>query len=127
MKSQLTDCKHGRKINFEFASILCIFFFERVPSLSPRVEIIPRGPYDPTMSRWTKVMRRLGGGRVPTPYIDDFFFWWCRQVIAIDKYPYAEIDYRGDLYIPLPPDSTYGDIGIIFFYIFHCFFVFEKE
>jgi hypothetical protein len=74
MKSQLTDCKHGRKINFGFTSIFCSFFFERVPGLSPRVEIIPHGPREPTMSRWTDVMRQLGGGRVPTLYNDEFFF-----------------------------------------------------
>jgi hypothetical protein len=34
MKSQLTDCKLGRMRNFGFASILCSFFFERVPILS---------------------------------------------------------------------------------------------
>jgi hypothetical protein len=57
MKSQLTECKQGDKRNFGFASILCSFFFEQVPSLGTRVEIIPRGPRDPAMARWTKVMR----------------------------------------------------------------------
>jgi hypothetical protein len=33
MKSQLTECKEGGKINFGFSSILCSFFFERVPSI----------------------------------------------------------------------------------------------
>jgi hypothetical protein len=76
MKSQLMDCKQGKMRNFGFASILCSFFFERVPGLSPRVEITPHGQRDPTMSWWTDVMRWLGGGRVPTPYNDEFFFWW---------------------------------------------------
>jgi hypothetical protein len=58
MKSQLTECKQGDKSHFGFASILCRFFFERVPGLGPRVEIIPRGPHDPTMAWWTEVMRR---------------------------------------------------------------------
>jgi hypothetical protein len=127
MKSQLMDCKQGRKRNFGFASILCSFFFEWVPGLSPRVEIIPHGPRDPSMSWWTDVMRRLGGGRVPTPYNDEFFFWWRRQVIAIDDYPYAGIDYRGDPDMPFPPGSAYGDIGKKCFYIFHFFVFFQKE
>jgi hypothetical protein len=76
MKIQLTDCKQGRKRNFGFTSILCSFFFEQVPGLGPRVEIVLHGPHDPAMARWTEVMRRLGGGRVPTPYNDEFFFWW---------------------------------------------------
>jgi hypothetical protein len=67
MKSQLTDYKQGRKRNFGFISILCCFFFEKVPFLSPRIKIIPHRLCDRAMSRWTEVMRWLGGGRVPTP------------------------------------------------------------
>jgi hypothetical protein len=76
MKSQLNDCKLGRMKNFRFASILCSFFFERVPNLIPRVEIPPHDLHDPIMTWWTNVMRRMGGGRVPTPYNDEFFHWW---------------------------------------------------
>jgi len=71
-------------------------------------------------------MRRLGGGRVLTPYNDESFFWWRRHVISIDDYPYAGIDYRGDLDVPFPPGSTYDDIGKKFFCIFH-FFCFSKR
>jgi hypothetical protein len=66
MKSQLVDCKQGRMRNFVCASILCSFFFETVLGLSPRLDITPHGLHDPTMSWWIDVMRRLGGGRVPT-------------------------------------------------------------
>jgi hypothetical protein len=123
MKSQLKDWKQGRKRNFGFTSILYIFLFEQVPILIPRFEIVPHRPCDPTMSRWTEVIRRLGGGRVPTPYNDEFFFWWHRQVIGLDGYPYEGINYRGDPDMPLPPSSTYGDIGkyIFIYLIFLCF------
>jgi hypothetical protein len=89
--------------------------------------MILHGPHDPTMSRWTDVMRWLGGGRVPTPYNDEFLFWWHRQVIVVDDYSYVRIDYRGDPDMSLPPSSTYGDIGRKSFYIFHFFCVFQKE
>jgi hypothetical protein len=56
-------------------------------------------------------MKRLGGGRVPTPHNDEFFFWWRRWVISIDNYSYDGINYKGDPYIPFPPGSTYDDIG----------------
>ena len=56
-------------------------------------------------------MRRLGGGRVANPYPADFFPWWRRQIVAIDDYPYAGIDFQGDPDMPLPPGSAYGDIG----------------
>jgi hypothetical protein len=35
MKRQLTDCRVRAHRNFGFGTILCSFFFERVPSLSP--------------------------------------------------------------------------------------------
>jgi len=97
MKIQMTDCKQGRMRNFIFSSIYCSFFLERVSILSPRVDINPHELCDPAMSWWTDVMRRLGDGRVPTPYNDELFFWWCRQVIAIEDFPYGGIAYRGIL------------------------------
>ena len=48
MKQQLSDCNMGRVRNFGFDSILSTFFFERVPGLSPRVDIPPHGVRDPT-------------------------------------------------------------------------------
>jgi hypothetical protein len=126
MKGQLIECKKGGKRNFGFASILCSLFFERVPSLGPRVEIIPIGPCDPAMARWIEVMRWQGGGRVVTPYNDDVFFWWRRQIIALDDYPYVGIDFIGDPDMLLPPGVTYGTIGKKFLHIsFFCIFAFK--
>ena len=56
-------------------------------------------------------MRRLGRGRVDNPYPADLFPWWRRQIIAIGDYPYAGIDFRGDLDMALPLGAAYGDIG----------------
>ena len=56
-------------------------------------------------------MHRLGEGRVDNPYLIDLFPWWRRQIVTIDDYPYAGIDFRGDLDMPLPPGAAYGDIG----------------
>ena len=111
MKKQLSDYKMGRVRNFSFNSILSTFFFERVLGLSPRVDIPPHGVRDPAQRRWETIMRRLGGGRLANPYPMDFFPWWWWQIIAIDDYPYAGIDFRGDLDMPLPPGAAYDDIG----------------
>ena len=46
MKQQLTDCKMGRVQNFGFSSILSTFSFERVPGISPKVDIAPHGVRD---------------------------------------------------------------------------------
>jgi hypothetical protein len=66
---------------------------------------------------------------VPTPYNDDFFYWWQRQVIALDNYPYAGINFRGDPYMPLPPGTAYWDIGKKFFkyFIFLYFCIKEQK
>jgi hypothetical protein len=125
MKSQLTECKQGGKRNFGFSSILCSFVFERVPGLGPRFEILPRGPHDLAMAWWTKVMRWQGRGRVPTPYNEDFFYWWRRQVISLDDYPYEGIDFKGDPDMLLPPRAAYGDIGMskcftYFIFLYFC-------
>jgi hypothetical protein len=73
-KSQLTEWKQGNKRNFGFASILCIFFFERFLGLGPRVMIIPKGSRVPSMAWWTELMRRQLVGRVPTPHNDYLFY-----------------------------------------------------
>jgi hypothetical protein len=73
-------------------------------------------------------MKRHGGGRVSTPYNDHFFFWWRWQVIALDDYPYAGINFKGDLDMPLPPGTTYGDIGKTLLNIsFFCIFVLRNK
>jgi hypothetical protein len=61
---------------------------------------------------------------VPTPYNEDFFYWCQRQVIALDDYPYAGIDFRGDPNMPLPLGTTYGDIGMSNVFKYFIFFVF---
>ena len=111
MKQQLSDCKMGKVRNFGFRSILSMFFFGRVPGLSPRVDVPLHRFQDLAQQRWADAMRRLGGGRVSNPYPADFFPWWQRHIVSINDYPYAGIDFRGDPDILLPPGSAYGDIG----------------
>jgi hypothetical protein len=61
-------------------------------------------------------------------YNDDFFFCWRRKIIALDDYPYAGIDFKGDPDMPLPPGAAYGDIGNKFLNIsFFCIFVFKEQ
>ena len=100
----------GKVQKFGFSSILSMFFFERVLGLSPRVDFPLHGVRDPSQWNWADAMRRLGGGRVSNPYLDYFFPWSWRQIVAIDDYHYAGIDFRGDPDMPLPPGSAYSDI-----------------
>jgi hypothetical protein len=130
MKAQLTGCKQGKMKNFGFGSLLCCFFFERVPMMSPRVDIHLHYVRDGTMDRWTEVLPRKGGGHLGDPWDDAFFAWWECQVVVIEDYPYAGIDYHNDPEMPIPPNSAYGDIGKIFFLfkLFHFYiFMIKKE
>ena len=126
MKQHLTHCNIGRIKNFRFSNVISTFFFERVPILSPRVEVPPHSLWDPTQTHWTNVMRRLGEGREPTPFPPEFFHWQRKHIIAIFDYPYVGIDFHGDWDMPLPLGSAYGDIGKIPFMfwiiLFFCIF-----
>ena len=125
MKRHLIEFKLARKRNFGFASVLCSFLLKWVPSLGPRVDNVLHGPRDPTMAWWIEVMRCQGDVKVLTSYNNEFLFWCSRQVMALKEYPYAWIDFRGDLDMPLPPGASYGNIGNkIFLNIsFFCIFV----
>ena len=57
-------------------------------------------------------MKRLGGSEVPrTTWDDEFFLWWGEQIIAVDDYPYAGMDFRGDPNLVLPPGTAWGTVG----------------
>jgi hypothetical protein len=51
--TQLTACKTGRHKIFGYGSLICSFFFERIPALTPRVSMPPPSPREPQMARWT--------------------------------------------------------------------------
>jgi hypothetical protein len=53
-----------------------VFFFERIPTIIPRVDIHPHYVRDGTMERWIEVLLRQGGGKLGDPW-DDAFFSWC--------------------------------------------------
>lgn len=63
--SQLRVCVQNVENGFPFASILCCFFLERVPTLRPHIYDEDMGPRAPQMVRWVRMMprprRRLGG------------------------------------------------------------------
>ena len=59
-------------------------------------------------------MNRLGRSEVPrTTWDDEFFQSWVEKVIAVEDYPYARMDFRGDLDLVLPPGAAWGEISEI--------------
>jgi hypothetical protein len=111
MKRQLTDCRQRTHRNFEFGTILCLFFFERVPSFSPRMTVRGHLVTFPAVCRWETLLPRQGGGRTVESFNDDFFAWLSRQILAIEDYPYAGIDFSRDPSMPVPPGEVRGEIG----------------
>ena len=80
------------------------FFFERVPGLSPAVPLPISSPRQPRPSKWGEIFLRQGGdGSVQIVYDDDFYLWWERQRPALEQFPYAGMDFCGDLHLVLPP------------------------
>ena len=110
--TQVTASKTGRHTFFGYGRLICSFFFERIPTLTPRVSTPTPLPREPRMARWTRLWYRLGGS--PTRHYDeDFFKWWARVTICVDEYCYAGMDYHGDPDLPLLADAQWGDIGMI--------------
>ena len=52
-------------------------------------------------------------------YDDDFYIWWERQLPALEQFPYASMDFQGDLDLVLPPGGAYGELGNYFFNFKH--------
>jgi hypothetical protein len=73
MKRQLTECHGWSNKNFRFGTILCSFFFERVPSLSPQETVRGHVALLPTVCIWVALIPRQGGGRTIEAFDDVFF------------------------------------------------------
>lgn len=103
MKRQLTECRIREHQNFMFRIVLCSFYFERVPSISPQETIQGHVASLSALCKWVTLLSRLGGGRIIKVFDDKNFNWWSRQIPAIEDYPYAGIDFSRDPDMPVPP------------------------
>jgi len=115
MKRQLPECHVWRKKNFSFGTILCFFFFKRVPSLNPWETLRGHMVSHPSVYRCATLFPRQGGGRTIEAFDDNFFDWWSRLILTIEDYPYAKINFSRDLDMPIPPGVEWGEIGMFFF------------
>jgi hypothetical protein len=122
MTRQLTDCRQRMHRNFGFATILCSFFFERVPCFSPQMTVRGHLATVPAVCRWAALLSRQGGGRTVEAFNDNFFAWLSRKIPAIEDYPYAGIDFSRDPAMPVPPGEERGEMGKsppVLFFCFH--------
>jgi hypothetical protein len=125
IKKKLTKCRRGDLKKFRYGSLLVSFFLERVPIFRLQVEWNLLGPRDPRMLRWCQLMARHVAG--PIVKYDDIFFDWLQiQMLMVDYYSYAGLDFRGDPDLALPEDAQWGDLGkkYMHFFLFKCFFEF---
>jgi hypothetical protein len=95
IKRQLTKCRRGELKQFGYGSLLVSFFLERVPVFQLQVEWNLPGPRDPRMLRWCRLMARHVAGPI-VKYDDIFFDWLQNQMLMVDDYAYARLDFRGD-------------------------------
>ena len=113
-------------------------FLERVPLLRLQVEWNLPAPRDPRMLRWCRLMAQHVAGLI-VKYDDIFFDWFQTQMLMIDDYTYAGLDFQGAPDLALPEDTQWGDLGkkytyclllnvFEFFIIFKCFcFIYSSK
>jgi hypothetical protein len=125
LKKQLTKSRHGGFKQFGYGSLLVPFFCERVAVYRLQGDWHFPGPREPQMLRWCQLMARHVAG--PIVRYDDYFFDWLQgQVVMVEDYAYAGLDFRGDPDLILPEDTQRGNIGKKYtnFLIFRCFCIF---
>ena len=80
--------------------------------MSPAIPLQVRSPRQPRLSQWGDIFLRQGGGDiVHSVYDADFYTWWERQLLALEQFPYAGLDFRGDPELVLPPGGAWGEMG----------------
>ena len=61
-------------------------------------------------------------GQSPVVFSTTFFTWFKRQIVAIDEYAYAGVDFRGDPDLVLLEGAQWGAIGKIDLTMFFDFY-----
>ena len=67
-------------------------------------------PREPRIVRWVALMaRHPEEGIEVVQFPPKYFRWLNNQLFMIQDFPYAEMDYRGDLDMILPPGEQWDD------------------
>jgi hypothetical protein len=96
--------------------------------MQPQVALIACPATEPQMERWTSLSPRLGNEPSTFRFTTDFFTWWRRQLVVIEDFPYAGVDFRGSADLVLPEgiqwDVSGTKLNLVMyfcFYILYCF------
>jgi hypothetical protein len=83
---------------------------ERVPPMQPQIALAVRPVDEPRMERWTSLSPRLVS-ESEFRFTGDFFAWLRRQVLWIEEFPYADVDFRRSMDLILPDGEDWDESG----------------
>jgi hypothetical protein len=109
VKEQISRCRNGQK-QFGYGSFLVSFFMERIPQMQPQIALAVRPVDEPRMERWTSLSPRLVS-ESEFHFTGDFFAWLRRQVLWIEDFPYADVDFRRSMDLILPDGEDWDESG----------------
>ena len=88
------------------------FSLERIPLLAPRIIAVDHGRVkEPRMVQWITLMACHSEGVEVVRFTPSYFHWLENQIIMIEYFPYAGIDFRSDREVSLPPGTQWDDSG----------------
>lgn len=107
---QLTKENDGWLKNFGYGLILISFSLEWILFLLPQhISLEPVYPRVPWMWRWVDLMSKHADPS-SMRFTTKFFRWLCMQLIMIECYPYAGMDFHGDPELMLPDGGRWSAI-----------------
>jgi len=109
IKRQLTKCKCGGVKQFGYGSIVISFFLKRLPIFQIQGAVVADPlPREPRMARWAALMPKGGWGQ-QMAWRPEFFIWFRHQLIVVEDWPYAGIDFTGEPNLPLPEGEDWDE------------------
>jgi hypothetical protein len=110
---------------FGYGSIPMSFFLERVPTFRLHHMDWDENPHpqEPHMKRWVDMIALHGGGPIIS-YDRKFFKWVKTQLIMIEDYTYAGVDFQEDPDLVLPEGYQWSDAGKKKIFSFSFYFIF---
>ena len=113
MIAQLDHCWSTSRGEFAFGSILVAFFLERVPALRPRVVLEVPAMREPRLRWWSEILVRHSDGEGGHYFSEEAAQIWRQTSQFILRFPYAGVDFRGDLDMILPPGEVFDHRGTL--------------
>ena len=105
VQAKLTGCKTCTQRDFGYGTLIVSFLLEQIPLMRPGIVTTPLGPREPRQARWAAFLLRTREGPVCHCFDDGFFAWLNSQIIMIEDYPYAGMNFTGNPELVFPPGT----------------------